>query len=172
MSATKGFSLLGLILVIAVGAIAIPPMMVGISLWLKQGMEAARMEEAVQLAVDLMEEILSKEFCDPVGGYSSFGRGPDETSRMDYDDVDDFHGWSASPPQDRRGNILSQYGGFSRSVVVENVPGDSLNTLTPSDPGTTDYKRITVQVSWQANQIQLIGLKVYGYYDHFWFGGV
>ena len=51
--------------------------------------EASR---ASRLAKDLVEEIVSKAYADPGGGV--FGPEPGETSRDQFDDVDDYHRYS------------------------------------------------------------------------------
>ena len=119
------------------------------------------MKQAVQLATDLMEEILAKEFCDPDEGPLSFGLAIDETLRQDYDDVDDYDKWVASPPEDFQGNVLSEYAGFTRSVKVENVDGNDLQSALDVLPGSTEYKVITVRVDWDGDFITLTGLKAY-----------
>lgn len=71
--------------------------------------------------------------------------GEGSSSRTDFDDVDDYHGWSASPPQDRGGSDLVDYAGWTRSVTVEYV-----NPVQPGSLGTASdggAKRITVTVT-------------------------
>jgi len=161
MQSTSGFTLIGLITVITISAIALPPMMIGFNAWLDSAHQAERMESAVQLAVDMMDEILAKDFCDPAYGYGSFGTGWDEDERIEYDDVDDYHGWSASPPEDFNGAVLNAYQGFTRSVAVENVTGTLPNIGQSASPGTTAYKRITVRIDWGGAFITIEALKVY-----------
>lgn len=157
----RGFTIIGLITVIVVGAIAIPPMMVCIANWLETGHESERMEIAVQIAVDLMEEILAKDFSDPDGS-------DNETLRVDFDDVEDYNGWSSSPPQDARGISLSSYASFTRSVTVIGVSQSDLTPGTPLTPGSTDYMVVTVRVDWDGEFITLDALKV-NFSDQFYY---
>ncbi len=41
--------------------------------------------------------------------------------RRTFDDVDDYHGWFASPPQLRNGDPIDMYEGWSRGVSVSRV---------------------------------------------------
>jgi hypothetical protein len=78
---------------------------------------------------------------------NSIGPEIDEgtSTRLDFDDVDDYDGWTASPPQEKDGTELTEYAGWTRNVTVEFVdafaPGGS---ATVSDTGA---KRITVTVT-------------------------
>lgn len=48
--------------------------------------------------------------------------GPEETDRSEWDDLDDYHGYSPATPQDLDGNDLTQYNGYSVSVTVQPPP--------------------------------------------------
>lgn len=74
--------------------------------------------------------------------------GPEEGSRAAYDDVDDFDGLSNSPPERIDGTALSDYGGFTRSVTVDNVTAAVPDPVTPEADGSTEFKRIRVTVTW------------------------
>ena len=108
---------------------------------------AAERSRALLLAEDLMTEILQQAYEDPAYPPGSFGRGADEAATGDrslFDDVDDYHGWSASPPQYRDGTPISWAGGFTRSVQVHRVNSGNLNLVVGSDSGV---KRIRVTVT-------------------------
>lgn len=64
----------------------------------------------------------------------------DKTS---YDDVDDFDGWSESPPQDTTGTPLAGFTGWSRSVQVRWVLASDPATTSNTETGV---KCITVTV--------------------------
>jgi len=96
------------------------------------------------LAQALMGEILSlryEELDDP----DSFGlEGSENSAKRDlFDDVDDYSGWSASPPQNKDGIDISSFEGWSRAVAVTWVDPDDL--MTPVG-AATGVKRITVTI--------------------------
>ncbi len=153
MDGCRGFTLIGLITFVVVSAIAIPPMMLCLTGWFDGANQSERMEIAVQLAVDLMEEILAKDFADLDGT-------DDETARADFDDVDDYNGWSSSPPKDARGTSLTAYGSYSRSVTVTSATQSDLTPLNPPPLGSTEYKVITVRIDWDDDYITIDALKV------------
>lgn len=73
------------------------------------------------LAQQLMAEITSLPYTDPDG--LGVLLGPDglealSAGRTGFDDVDDFNGWSASPPKLRDGTVLTELVGWRHDVVV------------------------------------------------------
>ncbi len=80
------------------------------------------------------------------------------SNRTDFDDVDDYHGWSASPPEAKDGTALADYTGWTRSVTVEYVnPLQPGGTAVGSDNGA---KRITVTVTDpRGSETKLIGVR-------------
>ena len=107
---------------------------------------------ARQLTQGLMAEILTKPFADPEGG---FGIGPDlgeiASLRSTFDDLDDYHGWSAAPPESADGTALGDYAGWGRSVQVRYVDFASGVPFTPMS--SSDFKAITVSVSYEGDQV-------------------
>lgn len=99
------------------------------------------------LAEDLLAEILEQPWIDiaPTDGESHLGRenGEDDATRADFDDVDDYAGWTASPPETAGGTDLPDLDGWTRKAFV--VWG---TTATPDVRSTvsTTIKRITVVV--------------------------
>ncbi len=69
------------------------------------------------LTSQLMAEISAAGYEDP-GGSPVFGRenGERRGSRKKYDDVDDYHGWSSSPVEDKDGSAISGLSGWTRAV--------------------------------------------------------
>lgn len=96
------------------------------------------------LADSLIHEVLVLSYADPTAP-SSFGleAGESATSKAGWDDVDDFDGWSESPPQDRNGATMAGLSGWRRRVSVRRVLASD-----PSQPAgsETGVKRITVIV--------------------------
>jgi len=111
-----------------------------------------------QLAESLMAEILRQDYQDP-NEPVSFGPEADESAvtRADFDDVDDYHGWSSSPPVAKDGTPLTNSTGWQRSVTVAWV--------VPKEPwqvaGAESYaKRITVTANYNnVPQATLVALR-------------
>lgn len=106
---------------------------------------ASQRTVAMGLALSLLSEIERHAYVDPQGG-SGIGvnSGENASDKATFDDVDDFHLWTESPPQTMTGKPMEEYTGWSRSVRVEFVD--------PANPATTvgssrGLKRITVTVS-------------------------
>jgi Tfp pilus assembly protein PilV len=118
------------------------------------------------LARQLMAEILPNRYCEP-DDTAQFGReaGESAASRVNYDDVDDYNGWSASSPEGPDNTVLSDLDGWTRSAVVQYVDPDDLTTVVSSDQGV---KRITVTVTDpQGRQFALSAIRSSnGVYDH------
>ena len=115
---------------------------------------------AQQLATDLLAEIAMLPYEDPDED-ARFGREPTESAinRSDFDDIDDYDGWTASPPQKKDGQTEPDCTGYTRSVIVEstnpndfnNIEGDSLDkpkriTITVSRTGMTPIVITTVRL--------------------------
>lgn len=97
------------------------------------------------LAQDLMNEILNQPYEDP-DQTAEFGResGEGGGDRADFDDVDDYDTWSATPPEDKNGTPLVGYDQWTRSVEISFVnPTDLRHELATN----TGIKSITVTVS-------------------------
>lgn len=113
-----------------------------LSLILQQ--RASVQERARFLATGLMNDVLQEEYEEPSALFG-FGResGESNASKTNYDDVDDYNGWSESPPQDRDGVVIPRLTNWRRSVTVERVTLLNLNQSTDTETGV---KRITVRV--------------------------
>lgn len=98
------------------------------------------------LAQDLMAEILQQRYADADYGPGSFGLAATEAApgtRSLFDDVDDYHGWAASPPQHKDGTPIEWAAGYRRSVAVAWVDPADWSQVAGSNTGV---KRITVVV--------------------------
>jgi len=98
----------------------------------------ARRETAMLLAQDLMSEILQQAYEDPNLPEGSFGLGADEVgdgSRALWEDVDDYNGWSASPPESRTGAAIAWAVGYERAVMCVWLDPNDLATPSATDTG-------------------------------------
>jgi len=99
---------------------------------------------AANLANELAEEIATKEFTSPLlDDVESMGPAVGET-RPTYDDIDDFDGWSSTPPKLSTGAEIVGLNAWTRSVEVDHVLVDDPGTVSGSYTG---LKRVTVTVS-------------------------
>jgi hypothetical protein len=99
------------------------------------------------LADELLSEILQTGYAEPSGSLAFGPDGAESTGpRSAFDDVDDYHGWSASPPQYRDGSNMPDRADWRQRVEVQRV--------TPADPTQTSgsdlgAKRIRVTIEYR-----------------------
>ena len=111
---------------------------------------------AANLANELAEEISIKLFIDPGAvDPDALGIDPDDTitDRTDFDDVDDYHNWSSSPPRLSKGNLYTTLPGWTRSVAVAHA---TLADPSVDSKTNTGLKRITITVSKGGTQLAQI----------------
>ncbi len=141
----RGTTLIDLIVIIIIVAIALPPMMALLIQGTKQSTFGVSMSRANSLGSTLLEEIRSKGW-DENGGAASATLGPDSgETRTAYDDVDDFHGLNESPPKDSLDADVTGATGFRQQVSVCYVANTDLDTCLGS--GTSNYKKITLTIT-------------------------
>jgi len=104
---------------------------------------SGRLRPAV--AGQLMAEVLANSYVD-TGDSPVFGpeTGESGTDRSNFDDVDDYNGWSSSPPEGRDGTAIAGLTGWTREVTVAWADPADVETTSVSDQG---LKRITVTVT-------------------------
>ncbi len=129
-----------------------------------------------QLAEDLMVEILQQDYADAASlymiaggifdtGFVTVTMGPEpgedaSGNRSAFDDLDDYNGWSASPPQEKDGTVMGWLAEWQRSVVVNCVQSGDLSALSPDEVGA---RRITVTVSRDGIPVaELVALRTVG----------
>ncbi len=101
---------------------------------------------AQTLASDLMAEILRLPYQDPYDtsvGIGVEGAEASAAGRTGFDDVDDYHEWSATPPKNRDGVAIDGFAGWTRQVQVSWASASNPEATATS---ATGIKRITVRV--------------------------
>ena len=122
--------------------------------------EGMRRTLAAKLAGDLMEEIINKPFHDPDGSSYDYNPGRDagEPTFAEFDNLDDFHGYSESQGQirDATGTVFTDpyYANFSRDVDCEYV-------TVPQQPEDIEkeqcnFIRVTVRVYYSDKQVATV----------------
>lgn len=101
---------------------------------------------AMLLAQDLMTEILRQSYIEPDDTVAAIGlEGGENSEKRDrFDDVDDYNGWSASPPQEKDGTVLAGFDGWRRSAAVDWIDPADVAQKLGADAGV---KRIRVSVA-------------------------
>jgi MSHA pilin protein MshD len=116
--------------------------------------------QATLLAQALIEEILDQPYVEPDDG-ALFGPESGEAvvggTRADFDDVDDYHGWSGSPPQTKDGTDLSLTGNWRREVSVEWVTADDIEVNSTTDLG---LKSVLVSVEYEGEPMASLSVVV------------
>lgn len=106
---------------------------------------------AASLAADLMAEILAQPYEDALlpGGFG-LEAGESGANRSNYDDVDDYQGYTSTPPTTRDGTAIPGCASFTRSAAVTRVSLLALDTPQAVDGGV---RRIVVTVTIGARPI-------------------
>jgi hypothetical protein len=112
-----------------------------------------KMDLADLLAHDLMQEILALPYSEPNITAVSTGPEAGETTRLQFDDVDDYHGLTEVSAQTRTGSAIPDAQRFSRRVTVQFVQPANLTTPAASNQGA---RRITLFVDYDSQPITSI----------------
>ncbi len=167
MLKNRGFTLIEVILIILVISIGLTGVLSFVGQAAQDSAYAHNASIATTLAQDLMEEIRSKCWdetsaatppCAAAVVPSAIGADLGET-RINYDDVDDFNSLPLAgnnPPQDSQGGAMAAYPVFTERAVVCYVDVVALDTCVA---GPTDFKRISVNISWSVvDQVELVSV--------------
>jgi hypothetical protein len=90
--------------------------------------------QAQALAADLLNEIMAAAYTDPENPSDALGTDSGESGgdRTTWDDIDDYDGWTESPPENKNGSPLPNSTGWTRSVNVQKLSWSN-PTLTVND---------------------------------------
>ncbi|GAB4383724.1 MAG: hypothetical protein Kow0022_04300 [Phycisphaerales bacterium] len=98
---------------------------------------------ALQLADELMQEILQQAYVDPQTPTAPPGPDAGETSRADFDDVDDYADWTSTPATQRDGTLIP--GGEHVTQRVSLISMDKA-ALIPKAAMSTDFTVVRVEI--------------------------
>lgn len=194
-AARRGFSMVESLVAMSLVSIAGAALLTSLSAAVQAGTHAQRVAVARGLADQLMEEIAAVRF--PTSSSAATATSASAArSREGFDDIDDYAGWRTPPdsgPTSKNGARLgdegfgNEAGGlsvdapnrwpelqadqeflrrFSREVTVERIE-PAVAGGWQVVPGPTDFRRVTVRVSWRdgtKNQIPLVEItRVFSY---------
>ncbi len=141
-----GFTLVEVVLTVFIVGVGLVASLQVLPVLIRTSEAASERLVAQGLATELLAEIAMLPFEDPDGSVK-FGPedNEDPTTRADFDDIDDYVFWQASPPQKKDGSPEPDASGYTRAVMVNSVEHDDFNQY--SAPDTNKPKRIAVIVT-------------------------
>lgn len=144
-SSTKhahGFSMVEVVLSTVILSVLLTSALSTISAAKKGGRVMLDKAIGTELALNMMDELSLLKY-EEITGDDSIGTesGEDNDDRRDKDDIDDYHGWSQSPPLDIDNRELP-YTDYTRSVEVVWVDSD-LNVVGSN----SQMKRVSVTIT-------------------------
>ena len=176
ITSQKGYSLIELLLAIALVVIALPTIASLFSAAFTEEAYNASRVKALYLAHQIMNEISSKRFEEDSSNLGNKVE-PGELSlsnpysRLLFDDIDDYDvfsdRWGAlSPPRDIEGKVIEDFSDFSLMVDVYNVDNVEVGPEYRKDyqekpEGSTDFKLVKVTVGWDNNAHQVTLYRIF-----------
>jgi MSHA pilin protein MshD len=140
-----GFTLIELIIFIVVVSAGLAGILSVMNTVVKSSADPMVRKQTIAIAESMLEEILLKEYANPVGGYTG-------TTRSQFDDVSDYAGYTTTTGiVDMMGSTVAGLGSYNISSVTVMDAGADL-------PGVT-AKKITVSVTGPGVAISLSGYR-------------
>ncbi|MCA9296920.1 MAG: carbohydrate binding domain-containing protein, partial [Phycisphaerales bacterium] len=156
----RGFSLVEATISLTIVSVMVLASMNAVSGAVESAQRGPQMHLATRLAEDLLHEITAQHYAEPTDtGTLPFADDPGERDTGDrslFDDVDDYAGWSASPPEMKDGTAITRAEGWTRSVKIDRLNASTFTSTTAE----TGLKQITVVVTDPAGvTTTLVGLR-------------
>ena len=149
-----GFTLIELIVFIVIVSVGLAGVLLIFDTVTRGSADPVRAKQALAVAEGLMDEILTKSFCDPdteafpVSGTvapATCGAHTTEASRISYDDTDDYNAYPAGSVRDISNASITALSTYTASQTVATPPSNFVFggvTITP-----TNYRIVTVSVT-------------------------
>ncbi len=145
----RGISLLDILVSIPLVGIAIVAALNTVGASKASQYKVNKTRQGHLLAQDLLSEIMQQDFADSNSGLLSFGQEAMEIgslNRSQFNDVDDYDGWQASPPQYKDGTVMSGLPDWQRIVEVSWRSTADLQQISAT---ATPIKHIRVNVLYK-----------------------
>jgi len=135
-------------IVLSLALVALVPLFI---LSLRANKASEKVAVATHLSQELLEEVRLRRWdqaTPPSGTHIASGSaigtdgGENAADKKTFNDIDDFNGWTESPPRDPVMRSLTAFAAYSRAVTVRYVDASFQPSATP-----TDLKQITVCTS-------------------------
>lgn len=145
----RGFTLIEVIIFIVVVGAGLAGILSVMNTVVKSSADPLIAKQTVAIAESMLEEILLKEFANPVGGYTG-------SSRALFDDVDDYNGYTTSS------GIVDLNGTAVAGLTNYNITGVTVAVTTAAQNASLSAigaKRVTVTVTGPQGAISLTGYR-------------
>jgi MSHA pilin protein MshD len=139
----RGFTLIELVIFIVAVGVGVAGILSVYTTSIKSSADPLVRKQALSIAESLLEEIVSKEYANPSGGYTG-------TSRSLYDDVDDYNGYATTGIVDASGASINGLSNYSIAPAVQ---------VTTTTLGGLPVKQIVVSVKSPQGVISLTGYR-------------
>lgn len=141
----RGFTLVELIIFIVVVGAGLAGILSVSNQVVRTSADPMLTKQSMALAESLMEEILQKDFANPVGGYSG-------SNRALFDDVMDYNGYvTATGMVDAQGVAIAGLGGYNASPAVAVLAMPNWNGIPAL--------RVTVSITGPGGTVSLVGYR-------------
>lgn len=143
----SGFSLVEVVVFIVIVSVGVVGLMSVMNTTIKASADPMIRKQAVAMAEAILEEVLSRDYCDPdlTPPVCTVSR---ESSRMLYDDVQDYDGQTILGTDTLGSTSIPALAGYAATIAVSDVSISSAN-----------MKKVTVTVTGGAEDIQLFGYR-------------
>lgn len=149
---TAGFSLVEAVIATAIVGGLLVAAMTAVGATARARQVTADGEKALLLAKDLLDEVIAKPYFDPQGS-GTLGREAGETTRVSFDDIDDYEGLIDNPPSTPDARSATAQVGWKREVVVRWASMANIQNDAIADEG---IKRVEVHVSRRGRPIRTL----------------
>ncbi|MHC4691936.1 MAG: prepilin-type N-terminal cleavage/methylation domain-containing protein [Planctomycetota bacterium] len=146
-----GFSFFEVLIAIVLIGIAIASLLAANSSFTKANAAGTELSTAEFLLEQIKELTIVLPVIDPNSGMTTFGPEADETTLVDYDDLDDFDDAVFSPPISSSKATLNGFAAYTQQITVENVSPTDFEQVV-ADHGS-NFVRVTVKVLYASKQI-------------------
>ena len=153
----RGLSLIELIIFIVVVSVGILGILSVLNATAKSSADPMIRKQAVAVAEAMLEEVLTKDFANPAGGFTpATPDNPTQAERQNFDSVDDYNmtgGWKWTGVRSLI-DTSADIPGLENYTVTITVVGAALNGIAD-----TNSKAITVTVRGGNETITLLGYR-------------
>jgi len=140
-----GFTLIELIVFIVVVSVGLAGILSVMDRTVKSSADPMIRKQTIAIAESLLEEILLKEYANPVGGYSG-------SDRAQFDDVSDYDGYTTSA------GMVDALGSAVTGLTPYNIL-PAVAVVTSTDLTGVTAKKVTVSVTGPGGAISLSGYR-------------